>query len=58
MILGTVVMALDEIIKSLHEQAVDKEALAGGDKDSVFTHDAQMLRAAAALLARAQQSVK
>lgn len=58
MILGAVVMALDEIIKSLHEQAADKESLANGDEDSIFTHDAQMLRAAAALLEHAQQSVK
>lgn len=44
-------MNLAEIIKSLKEQAVDKESLANGDEYSIFAHDAQMLHAAADILA-------
>lgn len=43
-------MKIEEIIASLLDQARDKDSLAGGDPDSVFTHDAEALRAAAALL--------
>lgn len=39
-----------EIIASLLEQARDKDALAGGDPDSIFTSDAQSLREAASML--------
>jgi len=40
----------EEIISSLLDQARDKDNLANGDVDSIFTEDAKMLRAAADLL--------
>lgn len=43
-------MTLDEIIRSLKDQAQDKDNLAGGDPESIFTEDATALRAAASLL--------
>ncbi len=43
-------MNTTNIISSLLEQARDKDALAGGDQDSVFTSDALALREAAARL--------
>ena len=43
-------MTKSEIIKSLEDQARDKEALANGDADSIFAHDAQVLLEAAELL--------
>ncbi len=43
-------MKTGEIIASLLDQARDKDALAGGDQDSVFTSDALALREAAWML--------
>lgn len=43
-------MTREDIITSLKDQACDKDNLAGGDLDSIFTHDATMLLEAAELL--------
>ena len=43
-------MTIKEIIRGLEDQAQDKERLAGGDQESVFTQDADTLVAAVALL--------
>ncbi len=43
-------MTKNEIFKSLLDQADDKDRLAGGDPDSIFTEDATALREAAELL--------
>lgn len=43
-------MTKTEIINSLRDQAKDKETLANGDADSIFTHDAQALLEAAKML--------
>lgn len=48
-------MTIEDIIESLKDQARDKDNLAGGDPDSIFTHDAAVLREAADAL-RAKQS--
>lgn len=48
-------MTREDIITSLKDQARDKDNLAGGDPDSIFTHDAAVLREAADAL-RAKQS--
>ena len=48
-------MTLDEIIRSLEDQAQDKDSLADGDPESIFTEDATVLREAAKLL-KAYQS--
>ena len=44
-------MTIDEIIRSLEDQAQDKDKLAGGDPDSIFTDDASALIEASKLLA-------
>ena len=41
---------IQEIIRSLRDQARDKEALDNGDADSIFAQDAEALRDAADLL--------
>lgn len=43
-------MTVVEIIHSLEDQAQDKDKLAGGDPDSIFTQDAASLRDAAGLI--------
>lgn len=43
-------MTKTEIINSLRDQAKDKETLANGDADSIFTHDALALLEAAEML--------
>lgn len=43
-------MTIQEIIDSLEDQAEDKDRLAGGDPDSIFTHDADVLLEAVRLL--------
>lgn len=40
-------MTREDIITSLKDQARDKDNLAGGDPDSIFAHDAAVLREAA-----------
>lgn len=50
-------MTKAEIIKSLRDQAKDKETLANGDADSIFAHDAQALLEAATLLKRLTASL-
>lgn len=49
-------MKTAEIIASLLEQARDKDALAGDDKDDIFTYDALALREAAAMLSKRVQN--
>lgn len=44
-----------EIIRSLRDQARDKEALANGDADSIFAQDAKALREAADLLEKLRE---
>lgn len=46
-------MDIDDICKSLREQAKDKELLANGDADSIFALDAQALREAASVIENA-----
>ena len=41
---------IQEIIRSLRDQARDKEALANGDADSIFAQDAEALCEAITLL--------
>lgn len=41
---------IQEIIRSLRDQARDKEALANGDADSIFAQDTKALCEAIALL--------
>lgn len=43
-------MTIDEIISGLEDQAQDKDRLAGGDPESIFTEDATVLIEAAKLL--------
>lgn len=43
-------MTIEDIITSLKDQARDKDNLAGGDPDSIFTYDAAMLLEASELL--------
>lgn len=43
-----------EIIASLKDQAKDKDILANGEKDSIFTRDAQALREAAEMLEKSE----
>lgn len=43
-------MELDEIIEGLENQAQEKDRLSGGDPDSVFTKDAEVLMNAANLI--------
>lgn len=50
-------MTMEEIIASLEDQAQDKDRLAGGDPESIFTHDADVLMEAAKLL-RVMQEAK
>lgn len=47
-------MTLDKIVRSLEDQARDKDTLAGGDPESIFTEDATVLREAAKLLKEGQ----
>lgn len=47
---GVMKKPIQEIIRSLRDQARDKEALANGDADSIFAQDAEALRDAADLL--------
>ena len=47
---GVMKKPIQEIIRSLRDQARDKEALANGDADSIFAQDAKALREAADLL--------
>lgn len=49
-------MTLDEIIRSLEDQAQDKDSLADGDPESIFTEDATVLREAAKLLKAYQRT--
>ena len=46
---------IQEIIRSLRDQARDKEALANGDADSIFAQDAKALREAADLLEKLRE---
>ncbi len=50
-------MTIDEIINGLEDQAQDKDSLAGGDPESIFTHDANVLTEAAKLLKTARPLV-
>lgn len=43
-----------EIIASLKDQAKDKDSLANGEMDSIFTRDAQALREAAEMLEKSE----
>ena len=43
-----------EIIASLKDQAKDKDILANGEKNSIFTRDAQALREAADMLEKSE----
>ncbi len=45
-------MTIEEIIESLEGQAQDKDRLSGGDPDSIFTRDANVLMEAANILRR------
>lgn len=47
-------MTKAEIIVSLKDQARDKDILANGEKDSIFTRDAQALREAAEMLEKSE----
>lgn len=47
-------MTRAEIIASLKDQARDKDILANGEKDSIFTCDAQALRGAAGMLEKSE----
>ena len=47
-------MTKTEIIASLKDQAKDKDILANGEKDSIFTRDAQALREAADMLEKSE----
>lgn len=47
-------MTKDEIIASLKDQAKDKDILANGERDSIFTRDAQALREAAEMLEKSE----
>lgn len=47
-------MTKTEIIASLKDQAKDKDILANGEKDSIFTRDAQALREAAEMLEKSK----
>ena len=47
-------MNRDEMIASLKDQAKDKDILANGEKDSIFTRDAQALREAAEMLEKSE----
>lgn len=47
-------MNRDEMIASLKDQARDKDILANGEMDSIFTHDAQVLREAAEMLEKSE----
>ena len=47
---GVMKKPIQEIIRSLRDQARDKEALANGDADSIFAQDAEAVREAADLL--------
>ncbi len=47
-------MTKDEIIASLKDQAKDKDILANGERDSIFTRDAQALREAAEMLKKSE----
>lgn len=51
-------MTIQEIIEGLEDQAQDKDRLAGGDPDSIFTHDAAVLWEAAQLLKKGTQNEK
>lgn len=46
---------IQEIIRSLRDQARDKEALTNGDADSIFAQDAKALREAADLLEKLRE---
>lgn len=48
-------MTKAEIIASLKDQAKDKDILANGEKDSIFTRDAQALREAAEMLEKSEE---
>lgn len=43
-------MTVGEIIRSLEDQAQDKDKLAGGDPESIFSEDAAALREAASII--------
>lgn len=47
-------MTKAEILASLKDQAKDKDILANGEKDSIFTRDAQALREAAEMLEKSE----
>lgn len=47
-------MTKTEIIASLNDQAKDKDILANGEKDSIFTRDAQALREAVEMLKKSE----
>ena len=47
-------MTKAEIIASLKDQARDKDILANGEEDSIFTRDAQALREAAEMLEKSE----
>lgn len=47
-------MTKAEILASLKDQAKDKDILANGEKDSIFTRDAQALREAAEMLKKSE----
>lgn len=52
---GVMKKPIQEIIRSLRDQARDKEALANGDADSIFAQDAEALREAADLLEKLRE---
>ena len=52
---GVMKKPIQEIIRSLRDQARDKEALANGDADSIFAQDAEALRDAADLLEKLRE---
>jgi len=47
-------MTREEIIRSLENQARDKDRLAGGDPESIFARDANVLREAVRLLQKSK----
>lgn len=51
-------MTIEEIIGSLEDLAQEKDRLSGGDSDSDFTHDADVLMEAARLLRHKKAPVK
>lgn len=52
---GVMKKPIQEIIRSLRDQARDKEALANGDADSIFAQDTKALREAADLLEKLRE---